>query len=66
MNTYKELEKKVIIVAKDASRLMKRRNFTIEQKSTLVNIVTSCDIDVQQYLCKELKKLMPSSGILCE
>lgn len=66
MNTYKELEKKVIIVAKDASRLMKRRNFTIEQKSTLVNIVTSCDIDVQQYLCKELKKLMPSSGFLCE
>lgn len=66
MINYKCLEQKVIGAVKSAARLMFDRNFSVDRKSTASDIVTSRDIDVQTYLCAELKKIMPESGFLCE
>lgn len=40
--------------------------FEIEEKGDIANIVTSSDIAVQDYLCKQLATVIPGSGFLCE
>lgn len=49
-----------------ASALMMTRDFAIEQKGGCANIVTSSDIAVQEFLCRELRALLPGCGFLCE
>jgi len=45
---------------------MKDVSFDITQKEGFANIVTSNDVAVQDFLCKELGLLLPGSGFLCE
>ncbi|MDE7082971.1 MAG: inositol monophosphatase [Clostridia bacterium] len=66
MDNYIVLIKDIIKTVKKAYGIAKERDFTIQKKSTNEDIVTSADIEVQNYLCTELKKLLPSSGFLCE
>lgn len=57
---------KIIEIVKDASKLMLTDQFDITQKCGYADIVTSADMDVQNFLCKELAGLLPESGFLCE
>jgi len=66
MNNYTALCKSVIKIVKSAASIVKARNFEIRQKSTDEDIVTSADVGVQNFLCAELKNLLPLSGFLCE
>lgn len=66
MNNYLALSKDIIDIVRKSADIVKGRNFTIQIKSTDEDIVTSADIDVQNYLCLKLKKLLPQSGFLCE
>lgn len=45
---------------------MRTDSFDISQKDGFANIVTSNDVAVQDFLCKELALLLPGSGFLCE
>lgn len=56
---------KIIKVVKDASNLF-LDDFTIEEKGTITNIVTTNDINVQHYLISHLKEVLPEAGFLCE
>lgn len=56
----------LINIVKKASELMATDAFDITQKGGYSNIVTSSDVAVQEYLCKELSALLPGSGFLCE
>ncbi len=49
---------KIIKVVKDASNLF-LDDFTIEEKGTITNIVTTNDINVQHYLISHLKEVLP-------
>ena len=50
-----------------ASALMVDAGFTTEAKGDdVANIVTSSDVAVQEYLCRELKGILPESGFICE
>ena len=60
------LEKHVIRIAKSAARLARKANFEIQTKDAPANIVTTSDLAVQELLCRELKKLLPCAGFLCE
>lgn len=66
MSNYIALSKDLIKIIRKAAIIVKEHNFTIQKKSTEEDIVTSADIEVQNFLCSELKKLLPSSGFLCE
>jgi len=57
---------KVIGTVREASKLMVHNGFEIEQKGDCSNIVTSSDIAVQNFLCKELSEILPGSGFFCE
>ncbi len=59
------LDQVTAIVRKSAA-FMVTDGFSIEQKDGLANIVTSSDYAVQHYLCKELARLLPGSGFICE
>lgn len=56
----------IIDIVKRASELMKTDSFYIQQKDGFSNIVTSNDVAVQDFLCRELAVLLPGSGFLCE
>ncbi len=56
----------VIDIVRKAAELMKTDLFDIQQKDGFSNIVTSNDVAVQNFLCKELALLLPGSGFLCE
>ncbi|MCC8117122.1 MAG: inositol monophosphatase [Bacteroidales bacterium] len=53
-------------IVKEASGLMLTDTFEISQKAGLVNIVTSSDIAVQDFLKQRLAEALPGSGFLCE
>ena len=53
-------------VVKQASTLMRTDHFDIREKDGAINIVTSSDVAVQDYLCTHLAELMPESGFYCE
>ena len=59
------LEKTKQIVRK-ASELMMRSDFAIERKGSVENIVTSSDLAVQDFLCRELAAVLPGCGFICE
>lgn len=50
----------------EASRLMVTDHFQVTQKQGTANIVTSSDIAVQEFLCRQLSTLLPGSGFICE
>ncbi len=56
----------IISIAKEAAPLMSREGFSVEEKGTVENIVTTSDIAVQDFLTDRLSKLLPGSGFLCE
>ena len=56
----------IIRTVKEATRYMLTDTFEIAQKQGFSNIVTTSDLAVQDYLCKQLATLLPGSGFLCE
>lgn len=60
-----EIEKQIIKIVKNASKLM-NNNFEIMEKGEIQNIVTTTDINIQHYLFNEFKNLLPESGFFCE
>ena len=59
--------KDVIDIVLRASELMMSGDFLVEHKDgCLENIVTSSDVAVQDFLCKELRSLVPGCGFFCE
>jgi len=57
---------KVKDIVRRASKLMVRNGFDVEEKDGYVNIVTSSDIAVQEFLVRELSELIPGCGFICE
>lgn len=53
-------------IVRRASELMLTDVFSINEKDGCTNIVTSSDLAVQDFLCRELRKLIPESGFFCE
>ena len=60
------LEKKLVRLVRRAAKIPLARDFSVEQKSSAADIVTSADYGVQSFLQRELVKLLPGSGFLCE
>lgn len=56
----------IIEIVRSASSLMAKEGFSIVEKETVENIVTSSDIAVQHYLMERLSDILPDSGFLCE
>ena len=56
----------IISVVKEASALMVREGFSVKEKGSMENIVTSSDVAVQEFLTGRLAELLPGSGFLCE
>lgn len=56
----------IIHIVKRASEIMLKAKFTISQKEGYSNIVTSSDLEIQNFLCQELELLTPGCGFLCE
>ena len=56
----------IISIVREASSLMVRDGFSITDKGTRENLVTSSDLAVQHFLTERLGKLLPGSGFLCE
>jgi len=57
---------KVIDIVRRASSLMMTGDFEIKQKGSVENLVTSSDLAVQEFLCKEFSELIPGCGFICE
>lgn len=57
---------RVVDIVKRASALMVTEGFDIKEKDGCTNIVTSSDVAVQEFLCRELARLLPDSGFICE
>jgi len=53
-------------IVRRASALMISKDFDVEEKGGCVNIVTSSDFAVQEFLVKELSALLPGCGFICE
>jgi len=56
----------IVSIVRSASELMVTDHFDVMNKDGYANIVTSSDVAVQKYLCKELPSLLPESGFICE
>ena len=55
-----------IAAVREASSLMVRNGFSVKEKGSVENIVTSSDLAVQHYLTEKLGAILPGSGFLCE
>ena len=60
-----ELINSIIPIVKEASALMKREGFSVKEKGSVEDIVTSSDLAVQEFLTGRLAGLLPGSGIIC-
>ncbi|MBR1927750.1 MAG: inositol monophosphatase [Bacteroidales bacterium] len=57
----------IIDIVREASAFMNREgHFSVKEKGSIENIVTSADLSVQEFLTERLGKLLPGSGFLCE
>ena len=56
----------IIDIVREASALMVRDGFSITDKGSRENLVTSSDLAVQHFLTGRLGALLPGSGFLCE
>ena len=61
-----DILEKCIEIVKQAATLMQNRDFTVEQKASVVNIVTSADKQVQAFLEEHLPALVPGSQVFGE
>ena len=62
-----EFFEKVIQIAKDAGDAFRdNRDFEIEEKGDIANIVTSMDVKTQNYCIEKLLELMPESSVYAE
>lgn len=61
-----EMLDKIIKIVKEASKIMLDNHFLVKQKGSFANLVTSHDIEIQDYLCKELSLIVPGCGFICE
>ena len=52
-------------VVREAATLMVREGFSVKEKGSVENIVTSSDLAVQKFLTEKLSALLPGSGFLC-
>lgn len=57
---------KVISIVKEASVLMKKRDFWVKNKGTMGNDVTAMDVAVQEYLKEHLLAALPDSVFMGE
>ena len=60
------LKQAVEAIVREASLLMIRDDFQVNEKDGAINIVTSSDLAVQHFLCERLKELLPESEFFCE
>ena len=58
--------RKVIAIVKEAGTIALKREFTVQQKGSCENLVTSTDREVQKFLVQHLSALMPGSGFIGE
>jgi myo-inositol-1(or 4)-monophosphatase len=56
----------VIGIVRNSSDFMKNREFTVESKGTAANNVTSADLDVEDYLKKQLMPLLDNCSFIGE
>lgn len=56
----------IIDIVKEASSIMMKRDFEVEQKGNASNLVTSADVAVQKFLEERLTALIPGSRFLGE
>lgn len=61
-----KLQNKIIKIVKRASKIFEKGTGKITEKNGAANLVTEADINIQEFLQKELKKLIADSGFLCE
>ena len=57
---------RIIPIVREASGLMVRSGFEVMEKGSNVNIVTSSDIAVQEFLVGKLSEIVPGAGFFCE
>ena len=62
---YQEILESVKRIAKEASTFMKL-DFKVKEKTSLTNVVTTADLNVQNYLYNNLMPLIPSAGFYAE
>ena len=60
------LKDRVTGIARDAAALIRDTAFSVEQKGTASDIVTSSDIASQKYLMECLSPLIEGAGFFCE
>lgn len=61
------ISKQVQAIAKYAGQLMCERNdISIEDKGDVANLVTSKDVEVQNYIIQELQSIMPEAKVIAE
>ena len=53
-------------IVREASALMVRKGFSVHDKGSRENIVTTSDVAVQHFLTERLEALLPGSGFLAE
>lgn len=56
-----EMMRKAEAIIRDASAFMMTREFTVKEKSSTADLVTSADLAVQKYLEERLPELLPGS-----
>ena len=61
-----KLADSIVSIVKEASALMVREGFSVKEKGSVENIVTSSDVAVQEFLTGRLAELLPGSGFLCD
>lgn len=58
---------KIIEIVKNASKIMlDDQDFEVKEKSGLINLVTTNDLKVQDFLQEKLTELLPESSFFCE
>ena len=60
------LADKVADAVREAAAMVRHTVFTVKQKDEEINIVTSSDLKVQNFLMEKLKELLPHSCFYCE
>ena len=58
--------KKVKSLVKRASKIARKKDFNVDEKGSSINVVTTVDVNVQEFLVKNLKKIFPQAGFICE
>ena len=58
-----EKVKKLVLTA---SEIAVKRDFSVDEKESAINVVTTTDLNVQKFLVTNLKDLLPNAGFICE